>query len=324
MKPLLKWTGGKTSELPIIKKHIPDYERYVEPFLGGGAVYFDQMANKSLVNDFNKELVSFYNMNDDQFNVFYDIIYKLDFERKKVKNLNSKNFMKYIQDNFSKWSLIAQKEYGRKLRRIKKHSIDIDDANLWNDAFCATQYYSCRNDYNMKNDDVRHIAMWFIMRELAYSGMFRYSSHGLFNVPYGGQSYDSKDLLKKIDYIKQIRIMDFYKNTEFNNMDFQMFFEKYGYFCSSDFIFLDPPYDSAFSQYNVEEDFDRTHQTRLRDCLVKTHAKFMLVVKNTEMMQELYKDVSKFNLILFDKNYMVNFKNRNDRAVKHLMVTNYK
>ena len=41
MKPLLKWTGGKSSELPIIKKHLPKkFDNFVEPFIGGGAVYF--------------------------------------------------------------------------------------------------------------------------------------------------------------------------------------------------------------------------------------------------------------------------------------------
>ena len=324
MKPLLKWTGGKTSELPIIKKNITTYTRYVEPFLGGGAVFFDQ-EKKSLVNDFNYELISFYDMNDDDFNFFYNIIFKLDKIRKDVTsfNLNSHNFISFVENNFPELSFFAQKEYKRKISMIKKHKIDLDDKLLWSSAFCASQYYWCRNEYNKNYNNIIHISMWFIMRELAYSGMFRFSSKGIFNVPYGGQSYDNKDLLKKINYIKTVREKDFYKNTEFNNMDFENFFKKYDYFKKDDFIFLDPPYDSAFSQYNVEEDFNRTHQIRLRNCLLKTKAKFMLVVKNTDMMQELYKNIPDFNLTLFDKDYMVNLKNRNNKTVKHLMIKNY-
>ena len=40
-KPFVKWAGGKRQLLPIISNHIPDkFDRYFEPFLGGGAVLF--------------------------------------------------------------------------------------------------------------------------------------------------------------------------------------------------------------------------------------------------------------------------------------------
>lgn len=42
MKPFLRWTGGKTKLLPELRKHVPPgFTRYVEPFLGGGAMFFD-------------------------------------------------------------------------------------------------------------------------------------------------------------------------------------------------------------------------------------------------------------------------------------------
>ena len=41
-KPFVKWAGGKTQLLPIIRKKYPQkVERYCEPFVGGGAVLFD-------------------------------------------------------------------------------------------------------------------------------------------------------------------------------------------------------------------------------------------------------------------------------------------
>lgn len=42
MKPFLRWTGGKTKLLPELRKHVPHgFTRYFEPFLGGGAMFFD-------------------------------------------------------------------------------------------------------------------------------------------------------------------------------------------------------------------------------------------------------------------------------------------
>jgi DNA adenine methylase len=59
--PFLKWAGGKRW---LIEKH-PDifkikYNRYIEPFLGSGAVFFHLQPTKSLINDSNKDLVDTY------------------------------------------------------------------------------------------------------------------------------------------------------------------------------------------------------------------------------------------------------------------------
>ena len=40
MDTLIKWPGGKTREFNNIKDLIPPFERYVEPFFGGGAIFF--------------------------------------------------------------------------------------------------------------------------------------------------------------------------------------------------------------------------------------------------------------------------------------------
>ncbi len=60
-KPLLKWAGGKTQLLNILRMIIPhNYERYIEPFLGGGALLFDLAQIGSLASDSNPELIHFY------------------------------------------------------------------------------------------------------------------------------------------------------------------------------------------------------------------------------------------------------------------------
>ena len=46
----------------------------------------------------------------------------------------------------------------------------------------------------------------------------------------------------------------------------------------------------------------------------------MLIIKKTDFIFDLYKD---FYIYEYDMNYMVSFKNRNDRDVKHLLITNY-
>ncbi len=62
VKPFVKWAGGKRQLIPQITKYMPKtFGRYYEPFVGGGAVFFQLQYNKSTINDFNTELFLAYN-----------------------------------------------------------------------------------------------------------------------------------------------------------------------------------------------------------------------------------------------------------------------
>lgn len=59
--PFLKWAGGKSQLLPELSKYIPkSYGRYIEPFLGGGALFFYLQPHKAILADSNEELINCY------------------------------------------------------------------------------------------------------------------------------------------------------------------------------------------------------------------------------------------------------------------------
>ena len=59
--PFVKWAGGKRQLLPQIRERMPQhYNRYFEPFVGGGAVLFDLQPEHALINDINKALINAY------------------------------------------------------------------------------------------------------------------------------------------------------------------------------------------------------------------------------------------------------------------------
>ena len=60
-RPFLKWVGGKAQLLGQLARWIPEsFDRYVEPFLGGGAMFFAQQPGVAILADANDELVDCY------------------------------------------------------------------------------------------------------------------------------------------------------------------------------------------------------------------------------------------------------------------------
>lgn len=60
-KPFLKWVGGKRQLLPELNAAMPrNRYRYFEPFIGGGALLFDQQPEDAFISDLNPELVNAY------------------------------------------------------------------------------------------------------------------------------------------------------------------------------------------------------------------------------------------------------------------------
>ena len=109
-----------------------------------------------------------------------------------------------------------------------------------------------------------------------------------------------------------------FKNTDIHCSDFEEFF-KNSKLTENDFMFLDPPYDTDFSDYEGK-DFTKCDQERLAHSLKKTLAQFILVIKNNDFIYNLYKD--NFNILSFDNQYTYNVRSRNERNVEHLLITN--
>jgi DNA adenine methylase len=76
-KPFLKWAGGKTQLLPHIMKFVPtNFNQYIEPFIGGGAVYFNLNHSYSIISDLNEELIITYKQVKENVQEVIDILQK--------------------------------------------------------------------------------------------------------------------------------------------------------------------------------------------------------------------------------------------------------
>ena len=375
MKSFIKWAGGKEKELPVILSNLPKkYTRYIEPFVGGGAVYFAINCDNTIINDKSTELIKLYRYIKNNNKKFIVKLNQLNYNwllLEKIINNNSvelislyKNFCKDITeeklkkikfndkicdfiiqhanefngvltesfnikiDNFIRE---VQKNFYSKIYRmskIEKVKGKLTETNILENleaalksAFYMHFRYLYNYRYELEIEDEFSSAIFYFIREYCYASMFRYNKQGKFNVPYGGISYNKKDFKKKIEYISSNEIKNHMKTTNIYNLDFEDFCNKIN-LTENDFIFLDPPYDTEFSTY-AQNDFNKNDQIRLFNYLKRTKAKFMLIIKNTEFIYNLYKG-NGFYISSFDKKYLVSIQNRNKKDVEHLLITNYK
>ena len=240
-------------------------------------------------------------------------------------------FEKFLDKNVENFVYELERNLLSKARRMKvlenkKWKLPDSDilANI-ESALKSAFYMHLRHLYNniirYQITTAHASAIFFFVRENAYASMFRYNSRGEFNVPYGGISYNRKDLARKVAYMHAPELQFHLKNTVIENMDFAAFLQKYPP-QANDFVFLDPPYDSEFSTY-AQNTFTMKDQVRLAQFLLHNcQAKFMLVIKNTPAILSLYSTTG-FKISTFDKTYLVSFQDRNDRNVEHLIITNF-
>lgn len=146
MKPLFKWSGGKSKELIYIKKYIPkNYDVYYEPFLGAGALLFDLMPEKAIVGDSFQDLINFFNVLKNSKEPFVNKINNLAKEYNlSVQNTNSKEEQQKVADKY---------------------------------------YYWYRD--NAFDNDFDNAIKFYMLRQLSFAGMLRFDKNGNFNIPYG-------------------------------------------------------------------------------------------------------------------------------------------
>lgn len=352
MKTILKWPGGKEKELPVIRKYTPEYSgRFIEPFVGGGAVFFDITAENCFINDKSHELINLYNCvkerNSDLIKYLQllvseftsigsfieehvDDILELYHSKATVELFIEKYtyFFSELADSYSdiflrelKINLTNKISRSQKLEKAQGSISDNDRLDNMEAAMKSAYYMFVRYLLNHSSELSlgKQAAVFFFIREYCYSSMFRYNTKGEFNVPYGGISYNKKDFQKKVDYLLSDEIHQKLQKAEISCKDFEDFMLELN-LTTDDFVFLDPPYDTDFSTY-AQNTFGHEEQKRLCECLKHTPAKILLIIKNTDFIYNLYKD--DFHILSFDKKYMVSFMNRNDRNAEHLLITNY-
>lgn len=152
VKPFVKWAGGKNSLIPQLTKYYPvelkngNIERYVEPFVGGGAVLLDILqkyeVKEAYAFDINKDLINCYNVIKQNVEA---LIQELDKKEKDFLMLDSDNRQKYFYD-------------------------------------IRTEY----NSYSLNDElNIKRASEFIFLNRTCFNGLYRVNKDGKFNVPCG-------------------------------------------------------------------------------------------------------------------------------------------
>jgi len=361
MKTLIKWPGGKAREYKNIKDIIPkDISVYIEPFFGGGGIYFNLEPKKSTINDINENLMAFYNFLKEENNEFkkcleqiaddwdnLSIIAKTVFEdtkqyknniseskiKEEVEKLSNDNSLpKLINGQEKYWQLLSEGLID-KLHRIIGLEIKngvFSDQDFYDQIVAVTKgayYYYLRDKFIPQNKE-EEVSQFFFIREYCFGSMFRFNSEGKFNIPYGGASYNSKGFHTKINNAFSSSVVNLLKSTDIHCLDFKKFFRSIDdQINKDDFCFFDPPYDTEFSEYD-KQSFGKKDQEDLATLFGKLKCRGLMVIKKTDFIFNIYKEqqIKNPNITIdeYGKNYSYNVRGRNEREVTHLLILNYK
>jgi DNA adenine methylase len=146
LKPPLKWAGGKRQIINELAERMPKkFNKYFEPFIGAGALFFEIKPENSTVNDINFEISNLYKVLSVKSKTLKLIELLKDYEKKhnELKNLESKS------------------EFFYKVRALDRE-----------ESFKNSQ------DYEV-------LARTIYLNKTCFNGIFRLNSEGYFNVPFG-------------------------------------------------------------------------------------------------------------------------------------------
>jgi DNA adenine methylase len=149
VRPILKWAGGKRQLLPALRRYYPrQFTRYVEPFLGSGAVFLDCHNQRLLdgaevhLSDINADVIGCYRMVRDDVEAVIAELLELE---------------------------AGHQSGGR------GHFYAIRDG----------QFNELRRGLRPASYTPRLAAMLIYLNRTGYNGLFRLNSRGAFNVPAG-------------------------------------------------------------------------------------------------------------------------------------------
>ncbi|MEA5580767.1 DNA adenine methylase [Nodularia harveyana UHCC-0300] len=255
-KPFLKWAGGKSQLIKQMDNLFPNkllngtIKKYVEPFVGGGAVFW-YMADKYQIPE-----LFIYDINVELVIAYKTIKYHVDDVISILSDIETK-FLSFDEIQRNKYFYNVRIQFNQ-----RKQYIDLQTYNLeW----------------------VERTAQLIFLNKTCFNGLFRVNSKGDFNVPIGKYKKpsicDRQNLKTAAQVLQRTHIShgDFSKCENFVDNDTLVYFDP---------PYRPISHTSSFTAYS-QQTFNDSEQLRLRDFFTKLDKKgALLVLSNSDPKNE--------------------------------------
>lgn len=298
-KPFLKWVGGKRQLLDQFEELYPTelklkkIKNYYEPFVGGGAVFFEVAQKYEIENaflyDINEELILTYRVIQKDVTKLIEFLHKYDTFYKKLTEKKQKEYFYEIRENFN----------------FQRFNID----------------------YNKYSKNwIPRAAQTIFLNRTCFNGLFRFNSKGGFNSPMGKYKnpkiLDEQNLLNvsKLFEIATIKKADFKEvRNDIKNNSFVYFDPPYRPISETASF-------TAYSKFNFQDD-EQIQLAGLYCDLNEQGHRLMLSnsdPKNTNPEDDFFETIySNFNIQRVDAKRSINSDPNKRNSIKEIVVTNY-
>lgn len=298
-KPFLKWAGGKSQLLEKFQAFYPEnlktggVKTYCEPFIGGGAVFFDVAQRfkieSAVLFDINSELV-----------LTYLVI------QQNVSQLIER--LAAIKTKYEKLSTEKQSEYYYETR------------TAFNRGRLKTDFSNYSEEWALR------AAQIIFMNKTCFNGLFRFNQKGEFNVPAGRYKnpkiLDEKNLLKVSQLLGHAEI----RNVDFTEIESFVQANSFVYF---DPPYRPISKTSAFTAYSKNK-FEDAEQVKLAGLYNRLNQKGALLMlsnsdpKNHNPDDDFFDDLyAAYHISRVPATRMINSNGAKRNAINEIVVTNY-
>lgn len=300
-KPFLKWAGGKGQLISQFQEYYPKelysrkIDKYIEPFIGGGAIFFDIMQNfkikSAYISDVNKDLILTYKVIQQKPEILCEFLEQYQ-----------KNYNNTIQDDRNNLFLSIRKHFNKQRFEI---------------------------NYKQLSDNwIPRVAQLIFLNKTCFNGLYRLNSKGEFNVPYG--KYPNPTILDSENIFAVSKLL---QNVEIRNANYRECFNEvtsssYVYF---DPPYKPISKTASFTTYSGTEFTDKQQidlANFYRKLDIEKQAKLMLSnsdPKNENPSDNFFETVFKeYNLHRVNASRAINCNGKKRGKIKELVITNYK
>lgn len=260
MRPFLKWIGGKRQLLPVLRRFYPNtHGRYFEPFVGGGAVFFDLFAgghvngHGAVLSDDNADLIGCYRRLSRSLDEVLGHLDRLAAEHS-VRGREC-----YLE--------VRDQRFNPMRKAWRDRGADLDD-------------YSAEL-----------AAMLIYLNRTGYNGLFRQNAKGLYNVPPG--RYDSPRVVNRPLLTRAAAIL----GSPGVRLEHGAFHRMVDEAQAGDFVYFDPPYAPLSMTANFDRytgrGFSNADQARLQQLVISLASRGVHVLLSNSVapsMRSLYEE----------------------------------